>query len=129
MQAPAHTPPLDQGNGADEALGLGPILGPEQQHAPGPIAIVALALGPIAAAGLVTSQCQLLQPSHVVWDHRIELGLGHDPLFQLDKPGHGKSCAVTGLEPRQDNDHKARTPPESTTPKKDCARAGRAREA
>jgi hypothetical protein len=109
MQAPAHTTPLDQGIGADQALGLGPILGPEQQHAPGPIAIEALAIGPIAAAGLVTSQCQVLQPSQVFWDHRIELGLGHDPLFQLDKPGHGSSCAVTGLVPQEDSDQKAQT--------------------
>jgi hypothetical protein len=35
-----------------------------------------------------------LQPSHVLWDHRIELGLGHDPLFQLDKPGHGTKSAI-----------------------------------
>ena len=89
MQAPAHTTPLDQGVGADETLGLSPIQGPKQQHAPGSIAIEALAIGPIAAAGLVTSQCQVLQPSQVLWDHRIELGLGHNPLFQLDKPGHG----------------------------------------
>ena len=109
MQAPAHTTPLDQGIGADQALGLGPILGPEQQHAPGPIAIEALAIGPIAAAGLVTSQCQVLQPSQVFWDHRIKLGLGHDPLFQLDKPGHGSSYAVTGLVPREDCDQKAQT--------------------
>jgi hypothetical protein len=100
---------MDQGIGADQALGICPIGRPKQQHAPGPIAIEALALGPIAAAGLVTSQCQLLQPSHVVWDHRIELGFGHDPLFQLDKPGHGSSCAVTGLVPREDSDQKAQT--------------------
>ena len=97
MQAPAHTPPLDQGIGADEALGIGPIGRPKQQHAPGSIAIEALAIGPIAAAGLVTGECQGLQPSQVVWDHRIELGLGHDPLFQLDKPGHGVKSTVSGL--------------------------------
>ena len=110
MQAPAHTTLLDQGIGADEQLGLGPIGRPKQQHAPGPIAIETLAIGPVAAAGLVTGEFQGLQPSQVVWDHRIELGLGHDPLFQLDKPGHGAKSTIN---------------PESTRLTKDCTMQAR----
>jgi hypothetical protein len=47
-----------------------------------------------------------LQPSQVLWDRRIELRLGHDPLFQLHKPGHGTGSTVNRLIPRQDNDPK-----------------------
>ena len=97
MQAPTHTTLLNQGIGTNEQLGLGPIHRPKQQHPPSPVAIKTLAIGPVAAAGLVTGECQGLQPSQVVWDHRIELGLGHDPLFQLDKPGHGVKSTVSGL--------------------------------
>ena len=114
MQAPTHTTPLNQGIGANEQLGLGPIQRPKQQHASGPIAIKTLAIGPVAAAGLVTGEFQGLQPSQVVWDHRIELGLGHDPLFQLHKPGHGAKSAIH---------------PVSTTLKKDCTRQEGARKA
>jgi hypothetical protein len=100
MQAPAHTTLLNQGIGADEPLGLGPIQCPKQQHASGPIAIETFAICPIATSGLVTGEFQGLQPSQVVWNHRIELGLGHDPHFQLHKPGHGASSTVNGRVPR-----------------------------
>ena len=100
MQAPTHTAPLNQVIGANEQLGLGPIQRPKQQHASGTIAIETLAISPVAAAGLVTGEFQGLQPSQVLWDHRIEPGLGHDPLFQLHKPGHGASSRVNGRVPR-----------------------------
>jgi len=128
MQAPAHATLLDQGIGADEQLGLSPIQRPKQQHASGPIAIETLAIGPIATAGLVTSKVQGLQPSQVIWDHRIELRLGHDPLLQLHKPGHGTSSTVKGLVPRVYVDQKYNLP-ESTSLKKDCSSLESMREA
>jgi hypothetical protein len=109
MQAPAHTTPPNQGIGADQELGLGPIPRPKQQHASSPIAIETLAIGPIAASGLVTSAFQVLQPSQVLGDHRIELRLGHDPLFQLHKPGHGSSRSVIGLMPQEASAQKAQS--------------------
>ena len=114
MQAPTHTAPLNQGIGANEQLGLGPIQRPKQQHASGTIAIETLAISPVAAAGLVTGEFQGLQPSQVLWDHRIEPGLGHDTLFQLHKPGHGTKSAIH---------------PVSSSLKKDCTRQEGGREA
>jgi hypothetical protein len=88
MQAPAHTTLLNEGIGADQKLGLGPIQGPKQQHASSPLAIETLAISPIAAAGLVTSSGKGLQPNQMGRDHRVKLRLSHNPLFQLHKPGH-----------------------------------------
>jgi hypothetical protein len=39
-----------------------------------------------------------LQPSQMVWNRRIKLRLGHNPLFQLHKPGHRKVSTIKGLE-------------------------------
>jgi hypothetical protein len=88
MQGPAHTTLPNQGIVVDEQLGLSPIPRPKQQHASRPIAIQTLAICPITAAGLVASGCKAFQPGQVSWEHRIELLLCHDPLFQLHKPGH-----------------------------------------
>ena len=110
MQAPAHTTLQDQGIGADQQHGLGPIQRPKQQHASCSIAIATLAISPVTAAGLVTSAFQGFQPGQVRRDHRIELRLGHDPLFQLHKPRHGARSSVHGLEAREDGVQKYNPP-------------------
>jgi hypothetical protein len=81
----------------DESLGLGPIQSPKQQHASSTLTGEALAICPVAAAGLMPCRFKGLQPSQMGWDHRIKLRLRHHPLFQLHKPGHRSRTTFKGL--------------------------------
>jgi hypothetical protein len=87
---------LDQGITLHECLGVLHGSGLKEQHAAGTMAVLPLAIAPVATGGLVSTGLKPAQPGEMLRHHRIEAGLIHDSLLKLHEPGQRVFSSAAG---------------------------------